>query len=582
VVGLAELKVASAPNWNLSCLDWADRIRNKQPLIPELPLWTDSAERAVGIFNELQLPDVDGKPKLGVAAGEWFRGIVRAVFGSLDPETKNRIISEFFCLAPKKSSKTSYSAGLMLTALLMNERPRAEFLLIAPSKIIAQLAFDQACGMIDADEDGMLQRRFHVINNIKEIVDRRTKAKLVIKAFDSAVLTGVKPVGVLIDELHEIAKDPAAERLLRQIRGGLLPNHESFLIFITTQSDKQPFGVFETELKTARAVRDGKSRHPMLPILYEFPPEIAKDQDLWENPSIWDMVNPNLGRPVSLESLIVDFNKAKDDGESALVIWASQHLNIEIGVGLSVGAWPGASFWFRDRNVDKSLTIAELIKRCDVIIVGIDGGGLDDLLGFAALGREKETRKWLLVAKAWAHKCVLERRKSIASQLTTFASEKSLAIIDDESDLDLRGVADIVVQINDAGLLPDQNGIGIDPSGISLLVDELERRGFSAGDEETVGQIAAVRQGYVTLNSSIKTAERRLAMGEIVHDGSKLMNWCVSNAKLEKHGNAVVITKQAAGTAKIDPLMAMFNAVALMALNPESARSVYEDEDFVV
>lgn len=52
------------------------------------------------------------------------------------------------------------------------------------------------------------------------------------------------------------------------------------------------------------------------------------------------------------------------------------------------------------------------------------------------------------------------------------------------------------------------------------------------------------------------------------HGGSALMAWCVGNAKVEPKGNAIAITKQAAGTAKIDPLMAMFNAVALMALHP--------------
>ena len=46
----------------------------------------------------------------------------------------------------------------------------------------------------------------------------------------------------------------------------------------------------------------------------------------------------------------------------------------------------------------------------------------------------------------------------------------------------------------------------------------------------------------------------------------------VSNARVEPKGNAIVITKQASGTAKIDPLMAAFNAVAWMSANPASSQ----------
>ena len=65
------------------------------------------------------------------------------------------------------------------------------------------------------------------------------------------------------------------------------------------------------------------------------------------------------------------------------------------------------------------------------------------------------------------------------------------------------------------------------------------------------------------------------AGGDLSHDGCAFMKWCVGNAKVEPKGNAVAITKQAAGLAKIDPLMATFNAVALMALSPASENIVY-------
>ena len=82
-------------------------------------------------------------------------------------------------------------------------------------------------------------------------------------------------------------------------------------------------------------------------------------------------------------------------------------------------------------------------------------------------------------------------------------------------------------------------------------------------------KIIGISQGW-RLGGSIKTTERKLAEGILVHDGAPMMLWCVGNAKVEPRGNALLITKQTSGTAKIDPLMALFNAVQLMALNPEA------------
>jgi len=561
--------------WSLATPDWPDRIREGRSLIPDLPLNREEADLAIAFFNQLRLPDVSGSPALGEAAGDWARNIVAALFGSWDPVNEIRHIEEIFCLVPKKNSKTTYlGAGLMLTALFMNQRPRAEFVFVGPTQAIADLAYSQADGMIGLDPE--LTKRFKRREHLKQIEDLSTGAKLKIRTFDLNILTGPRPAGVFVDEMHLLGKKSDTPKILRQLRGGRQSYPEGFLVICTTQSDDRPVGAFHEELMAARAIRDGTRRGVTLPVLYEFPQAIAQDQDKWSDPANWPMVLPNLGRSLRLDSLIQDFASESAKGEAAKRLWASQHLNIEIGLGLHSDRWAGADDW--ESRGDPTLTLETLLERSEVVVIGIDGGGRDDLLGLAVLGRDRETRGWLAWCKAWAHPDVLERRKSIASTLTGFVRDGDLVIVDALPD-DLEEVADICAQVDESGLLAT---VGLDQIGIGGVIDVLAEHGI-ANVEGAAQRVVGISQGW-KLAGAIKSLERRLADGTLTHAAQPLMAWCVSNAKVEPRGNSVMITKQTAGTAKIDPLIALFCAVSLMSLNPEavSSVSIYEKRDLLV
>lgn len=564
-----------ATSWDFSCPDWEDRLRAGRSLVPELPLDQAEARRAIAIFDRLRLPDVPGQPTMAEGAGDWFRDIVGSVFGSIDKASGRRRVRELFALVPKKNSKTTGGAGMMITALLMNERPRAEFLLVGPTQDIADLAFQQAAGMIEADEDGYLQKRFKVIQHLKTIRDLLNGAFLRVKTFDMKVMTGSKPVGILIDELHVMSLHAYASRVMGQMRGGLLANPEGFLIIITTQSDQPPAGVFKTELTYAREVREGKIRDSrMLPILYEFSEAMQTDpQAPWRNPANWPMVTPNLGRSIALDTLAADYRDACDKGEEEERRWASQHLNVQIGLALHGDRWRGADYWLQ--AADPSLSLEELLARSEVVTVGLDGGGLDDLFGLCVMGRCRETRAWLAWIHGWVHCNVLRLRKDIAERLGDFVKDGSLTIYEGGT-VDVRGAADMISEIEESGLLPEKYGIGVDRMAISALLDELELRGL--GGE----RIATITQG-VQLAPAIWGAERKLADGTLRHAGQPLLDWCVGNAKAVQRGSAVLIEKQTAGKAKIDPLIAVLNAFQLMGRAPKVlGPSVYETRGLLV
>ncbi|MPZ58450.1 MAG: terminase large subunit [Rhizobiales bacterium] len=560
--------------WDLSCVDWQDRIREGRSLIPDLPLIESEATIGLQFFDELQLPDVPGLPKMRDAAGQWFRDIVRVAFGSWDSVAQVRHVRDIFAMLPKGQSKTTYCAGLCLAALLMNHRPRAEALFVGPTQAISDNAYDKAVGMIEASK--ALKARFRTRDHIKTIEDLVTHTELKVRTFDVNILTGAILILALVDELHLLGRNPHTTKVLRQIRGGLEKTPEGLLLITTTESDEPPAGDFKDELKAARRIRDGyfkgKTVRPMLPILYEFPDDIAADREQWQEPANWPMVMPNLGRSVQLDSLIADWNNEKEKGEHAIKVWASQHLNIEIGVGINDDGWPGALFW--DDAADATLTLDELIDRSEVATVGGDGGGLDDLFGAAVIGREKGTRRWLIWNHAYAHPLVVERRKEIASTLKDFEAEGSLTFCDDPQDMAVAFAA-IAAKVRDAGLLPEKNAVGFDPNNVGTIVEEL------AAVEIEGDMLRRLLQGPA-LSPALWGLEFKLTNRTVSHSGLALMSWCVGNAKVEVKGNGNMITKQISGRAKIDPFIATLCAVILMTWNPASANLGYVEDRVAV
>lgn len=614
--------MTSQPWWTTSCIDWERRIVEGRSLLPCGPLFPDEAAAAMGVFANLRLVDLPGSPTIGQACREWITDFAAFLFGAYDPETGVRHINDIHIDIAKKNIKSTLAAAIFTTCMVRNWRPSAELNIAAPTKEIADNSFLPARDMINADKD--LKALFLVKENQRIIEHRNTRAIGKVVAADSETVGGKKSSVIIFDELWLFGMRAGSEAMMREAQGGRAARPEGFLLTLSTKPDGPPRGVYAQRLEYFRGVRDGKIDDPhSFGLIYEYPPAMIKDGSYTE-PRFFYIPNPNLGASVSEQFLRSEMGKAERAGKASLANFHAKHLNVEPSISLRSDGWAGLEVW--KRGLDRALTLDSLLERSEVVTVGIDGGGLDDLLGLAVCGRERETGRWLI----WAHGLVstigVTRRKKNAADYLRFAEAEELTVFeftrgadgawslteepafdepallpapvaeneessavaallalavpasDDPNDLppDIAFIVALVARIRDLGLLAQ---VGVDAAGIGSIVDALAGIGVT----QDAGTLDAVRQG-IGLMGAIKTAERMLASRRLLYPQSALLDWCVGNLRIIPTATAMRVARDESGFGKIDPAIAVFNAIALMSMNPEvgDRPSTYEHKDLLV
>ena len=511
--------------------------------------YPETAEKYLNIFNELQITDLIGTPKIKDLPHAWYSDFVKSFFGAVNLDDRTRLIQEFFVLIPKKNAKSTISGLIMLTALIANPYHGAEFALIAASREVVNNAFIPIVECIKANQT--LAALFKVYDNgdSKYIKHNKTNAVLRITTPLMKTNQGKKWQGVLIDEVALWQDVKNATSILNEITGNLINKKDAFIIYLTTQSHEAPHGVFKALLNKARAINENGEpeilKTKFLSILYEFS-QNEIEQGVHKNPENWHKVNPNLGRSVDFERLKQMQIDAEQAGAEAVREFEAKYLNVEITTQASLDGWIGAEFW---TQCEKRMTLNKILDKSEYLFIGIDGGGLDDLTGVAVLGIDKQGL-WHIWAFGYGYKSVMERA-GLAKRLMEFQASNECLIVDRLGD-DAIEIGKLIKKIYDTGKL---KRIGIDPRGVGDILIEIKRQGTP---ENLIEQ---VNQG-VSLMGAEKTLSRKLAQKAVVIAKSDLMRFCVSNAIVEQRGDDYFLSKKSSQF-KIDPLIAIFDAIAL-------------------
>lgn len=113
--------------------------------------------------------------------------------------------------------------------------------------------------------------------------------------------------------------------------------------------------------------------------------------------------------------------------------------------------------------------------------------------------------------------------------------------------------------------------IDYDPYNATHFAQELEADGYTTVE---------IRQGVQTLSEPTKYFRELVLKGLIVHDGSELLTWCLSNAVevIDNNGNIKLSKKHKDDSQRIDLIAAVINSmVRAMLLDSGPKKSVYDE-----
>ena len=256
-----------------------------------------------------------------------------------------RRINNVYEKVGKKNGKTAVMAGLNLFHLSFDLEQGAECYIGATKEEQAKLCFNQACEFIT--KSPLLQQLgFRVLQ--REIKFTPTNSFSKPLGGDSKTQDGINSSLSIIDEYHAHRDDSVKENLESSMASRRQP-----LVYTITTAGVNVAGVCKNFEDQCISILEGQLKDDHFFVMIH---DLDEGDD-WEDPQNWIKANPNLGVTVSMDFLLKEYTKAKNQPSKA-PNFKTKHLNMWVD---APQIWIPTETW-NQNEVKKSFIISELAK----------------------------------------------------------------------------------------------------------------------------------------------------------------------------------------------------------------------------
>jgi phage terminase large subunit-like protein len=480
------------------------------------------------------------------------------VFGWQDA-AGNRRIRTVYDKRAKKNGKSAEMAGLALLCMSIDMESEAEIYVGATKEDQARICWKQAVQFIESPMANKALRNLGFYTQQRHVHFRPLGSIMMPLGGDSKTQDGINAHLAIIDEYHAHASDAVKENL----ESSSVQRRQPLTWHITTAGTNIA-SVCKNYEDSVIEVLENRAKDDRLWIMIH---DLDEGDD-WEDQNVWYKANPLLGDGLDIESLIVEYTKAKNQ-PSKIPNFKTKHLNMWVDAPT---IWIPNEIW--KRNKVNEIPIEKFTKLGSYF--ALDLSTVTDLSFFGGLSEPDENGFRYVKTFFFCPEDTIDKRSKEDRVPYRYWRDQGLLIATPGEVIDYAIIEDTIVQN-----FPKYNvkRCEVDRWNATAIVSNLMEQGVN---------VSYFSQAISNMSSPTKMFEKLVYEGKILHDGNPILEWMLSgcvvvadaneNIKIHK-GNSNKHGKRVDGI--IGLIMALGGSMSLPEETSKYSKPLSEDEIYI-
>jgi phage terminase large subunit-like protein len=498
----------------------------------------EKADRVFGFFSMLRHSKGEWAGRQFILS-PWQCFLIWVLFG-WEREDKTRRFRVAYVSTARKSGKSTLAAGVGLYMFLADQEPGADCVTASTKRDQSRIVHAESIRMVQSSPE--LKPLVQVFKDNLSIPSRHCAYSPL--GADADTLDGLNLSCIIADEVHAW-KGRGLWDVLNTATGA---RRQPLTFAITTAGFDRLSLAYELQQYSQKILDGIIPDDSFCPLIWSL-----DEGDSWDDPSVWQKANPNIGVSVKLSSLEEECERAKKMPSAVNAFrrlrcneWTESHSQ-----WLDMAAYDECS---------RPVPLADLEGRdC---IGGLDLATTEDITALVLLFRDDEGN-YSVIPYFWVPEDSVATRSKRDRVAYDVWARQGLLETTPGNVTDYDYIQEKIRELAETYRIKE---IAYDRWNSSQLVTRLT-------DDGAI--MVPVGMGYKSLHAPVLEFERLVLSRKVAHGGNPVLRWMVSNVSIKQDPAGNKKPDKAASSEKIDGVVALLLALSRYIVTSETG-SVYD------